>query len=121
MVTVLVVEDSFSQRQLLTNILEASNFQVATASDGKEALEYLAQFCPDLILLDIIMPNLNGYDVCRHLKKNPQTQNLPVIICSSKGEELDLYWGFKQGADAYLVKPFQPKTLVETVKQLTTA
>ena len=74
--------------------------------------------CPDLVVLDIVMPKMNGYEVCRKLKTDPKTQNVPVVMCSSKGEEFDRYWGMKQGADAYVVKPFQPKELVATVKQL---
>jgi twitching motility two-component system response regulator PilH len=61
---------------------------------------------------------MNGYEVCRKLKTDPKTQNVPVIMCSSKAEEFDRYWGMKQGADAYIVKPFQPKELVATIKQL---
>jgi twitching motility two-component system response regulator PilH len=83
-----------------------------------EALEYMQVSCPDIVVLDIVMPKMNGYEVCRKLKTDPKTQNVPVIMCSSKAEEFDRYWGMKQGADAYIVKPFQPKELVATIKQL---
>ncbi|MCG8361773.1 MAG: response regulator, partial [Pseudanabaenales cyanobacterium] len=67
---------------------------------------------------DIVMPKLNGYELCRWVKNNPATEDIPVVICSSKGEEFDRYWGMKQGADAYIAKPFHPTEMVETVKQL---
>jgi twitching motility two-component system response regulator PilH len=115
---VLIVEDSIAQREMITYLLKASGLTVAHASDGVEALETIQTVCPDLVVLDIVMPRMNGYEVCRRLKSDPTTQNVPVVMCSSKGEEFDRYWGMKQGADAYIAKPFQPTELVETVKQL---
>ncbi|KAB8332929.1 response regulator [Scytonema tolypothrichoides VB-61278] len=118
MSTVLIVEDSVTQREMITDLLKANGLTVTHASDGIEALEAIQIACPDLVVLDIVMPRMNGYEVCRRLKSNPKTQNLPVVICSSKGEQVDHYWGIKQGADAYIAKPFQPTELVETVKHL---
>jgi twitching motility two-component system response regulator PilH len=118
MSTVLVVEDSRTQRQMVTNLLCASKFTVAAAKDGIEALEQIHQVCPDVVVLDVVMPHLNGYEVCRRLKSNPVTKNVPVIMCSLKCTNADRYWAFKQGADAYIGKPFQPKELIETVQQL---
>ena len=115
---VLIVEDSIAQREMITYLLKASGLTVAHASDGVEALEAIQTACPDLVVLDVVMPRMNGYEVCRRLKSDPTTQNVPVVMCSSKGEEFDRYWGMKQGADAYITKPFQPTELVETVKQL---
>ena len=68
--------------------------------------------------MDIVMPRMNRYELCRRLKSDPKTQNVPVVTCSSKGEEFDRYWGMKQGADDYIAKPFQPVELIGTVKQL---
>jgi twitching motility two-component system response regulator PilH len=118
MSTVLVVEDSPTQRELIIDVLKGSGLTVMVANDGMEALQHMQMSCPDLVVLDIVMPKMNGYEVCRKLKTDPKTQNVPVVMCSSKGEEFDRYWGMKQGADAYIVKPFQPKELVATVKQL---
>lgn len=118
MSTVLVVEDSITQREMIRDLLRNSGLTVTVASDGVEALEQIQGNCPDLVILDIVMPRMNGYEVCRRLKSNPKTQNVPVVMCSSKGEESDRYWGMKQGADAYIAKPFQPTELVGTVKQL---
>ncbi|MEM9002117.1 MAG: response regulator [Cyanobacteria bacterium P01_F01_bin.86] len=116
---VLVVEDSIPQREMITELLRGSGLDVAAVSDGVEALEQIQSGRPpDLVVLDIVMPRMNGYEVCRRLKADPSTQNVPVILCSSKGEEFDRYWGMKQGADAYIAKPFQPTELVGTVKQL---
>ncbi|MEL6400319.1 MAG: response regulator [Cyanobacteria bacterium J06626_4] len=116
---VLVVEDSIPQREMITELLRGNGLQVAAATDGVEALAQIqAGEHPDLVVLDIVMPRMNGYEVCRRLKADPITQHVPVILCSSKGEEFDRYWGMKQGADAYIAKPFQPTELIGTVKQL---
>ncbi len=117
---VLVVEDSLPQREMITDLLRGSGLEVTSAGDGLEALEHIqaSGHPPDLVVLDIVMPRMNGYEFCRRLKADPSTQNVPVVMCSSKGEEFDRYWGMKQGADAYIAKPFQPTELVGTVKQL---
>lgn len=116
--TVLVVEDSLAQRELISNLLKNSGLNVIFAGDGVEALEQVESACPDLVVLDIILPRMNGYEVCRRLKSGESTQNLAVVMCSDKGERFDLYWGIKQGADAYISKPFQPQELVCTVRHL---
>ncbi len=118
MSTVLVVEDSVTQREMITDLLKGSGLSVSIATDGVEALEHIEGHRPDLVVLDIVMPRMNGYEVCRRIKADPKTQHVPVVMCSSKGEEFDRYWGMKQGADAYIAKPFQPTELVGTVKQL---
>jgi len=119
MSTVLVVEDSVTQREMITDLLKGSGLSVSIATDGVEALERFGEGQhPDLVVLDIVMPRMNGYEVCRRIKADPKTQHVPVVMCSSKGEEFDRYWGMKQGADAYIAKPFQPTELVGTVKQL---
>ncbi|MBW4466797.1 MAG: response regulator [Pegethrix bostrychoides GSE-TBD4-15B] len=118
MSTILVVEDSPAQRTMIADLLKGSGLEVTSVSDGVEALEQIQGNRPDLIVLDIVMPRMNGYEVCRRLKADPKTQHLPIVMCSSKGEEFDRYWGMKQGADAYIAKPFQPTELVGTVKQL---
>jgi len=108
---------------MISNLLRGSGLTVIEASDGVEALETIQRSLPegklpDLVVLDIVMPRMNGYEVCRRLKADPKTQHVPVVMCSSKGEEFDRYWGMKQGADAYVAKPFQPTELVGTVKQM---
>ncbi|OKH40944.1 two-component system response regulator [[Phormidium ambiguum] IAM M-71] len=118
MATVLVVEDNKAQREMISDLLIGMGLKVRVASDGVEALEQIDGNPPDLVVLDIIMPKMNGYEVCRRLKSDTKTQNLVVVMCSAKKEEFDRYWGMKQGADAYIAKPFHPQELVGTVKQL---
>ncbi len=115
---VLVVEDSPPQREMISALLKHSGMTVTSASDGVEALEQILEDCPDIVVLDIVMPRMNGYELCRRLKDNPKTKELPVVMCSTKGEEFDRYWGMRQGANAYIAKPFQPQELVSTVKKL---
>ncbi len=118
MVKVLIVDDSMTQRQLMSSTLEHSGHTVCIATDGIEALEQLQHLQPDIVVLDIIMPRMNGYEVCRSIKTNPKTQHVPVVICSSKTEEFDRYWGMKQGADAYLAKPFKAEEFLSTIENL---
>jgi twitching motility two-component system response regulator PilH len=115
---VLVVEDSPPQREMISSLLKDNGMNVTSASDGIEALEQIEQDRPDIVVLDIVMPRMNGYELCRRLKDNPTTKELPVVMCSTKGEEFDRYWGMRQGANAYIAKPFQPQELVGTVKKL---
>lgn len=115
---VLVVEDSPTQQQIILDLLKNSGLKVTIVQDGVEAIDRVQQFNPRLVILDIVMPRMNGYEVCRRLKSDPKTKDVPVILCSTKAEEFDRYWGMKQGADAYIVKPFQPVELLGTIKQL---
>ena len=105
---------------MIADLLKDSGLSasVVSVSDGVEALEQIRNQRPDLVVLDIVMPRMNGYEVCRQIKTDPKTQDVPVVMCSSKGEEFDIYWGMKQGADAYISKPFEPDELIGTVKQL---
>lgn len=118
MSTVLIVDDSSALREMIAGLLIQAGMTIVEAKDGIEAQKKLATTRPDLVVLDIVMPNMNGYELCRWIKNNPGTQDVPVVICSSKGEEYDRYWGMKQGADAYIAKPFRPDEMIETVKQL---
>jgi len=118
MSTVLIVDDSSTLREMISGLLIKSGMTVAEANDGVEAQAILEADPPDLVILDIVMPNMNGYELCRWAKNNPSTKDIPIVICSSKGEEFDRHWGMKQGADAYIAKPFRPSEMVETVKQL---
>ena len=118
MSTILVVEDSRTQRCIISQWLASKNFTVTSAKDGVEAIQKIKKERPDAIILDIIMPKLNGYELCRKLKSHPATKDIQVILCSSKSTEIDRYWGLKQGADAYLVKPFKAHELISTVQHL---
>jgi twitching motility two-component system response regulator PilH len=118
MSTVLVVDDQHSHREMISSLLKGIGIKVIEASGGAEALDMIEATPPDLIILDIVMPGVNGFEVCRQVKGNPATKDLPVVFCSIKGEEFDRYWGLKQGADAYIAKPFEPRELVKTIQQL---
>jgi twitching motility two-component system response regulator PilH len=116
--TVLIVDDSQTLRQMLSEILQGSGLVVVEAVNGAEAKEKIQTKAPDLVITDLIMPQMNGYELCRWIKTEPTTQGIPVLMCSTKSEEFDRYWGMKQGADAYITKPFHPKDLLTAVKQL---
>ncbi|NER23836.1 MAG: response regulator [Symploca sp. SIO1B1] len=117
MSTVLVVEDSPTQQRMIAELLIKDGISVVVADDGLKALERVKEQNLDLVVLDIVLPKMNGYEVCRRIKSNSETQNLAVLMCSAKKEEFDRYWGMKQGADAYIVKPFQPQELLVKVRQ----
>lgn len=118
MSTVLIVDDSQTLRQMLSELLLSSGLKVIEATNGIEAKQQIQTSAPDLVITDLIMPGMNGYELCRWIKNEPATQRIPVLICSTKSEEFDRYWGMKQGADAYITKPFHPPELLKTVKQL---
>ena len=115
---VLVVDDSALAREMLVSELRRSGFQIDTAIDGADAKTKIEMDPPILVITDLIMPNVNGYELCRWIKTNPKTVKLPVIMCSTKSEDFDRYWGMKQGADAYITKPYQPKDMINAVKYL---
>ncbi len=118
MSTVLIVDDSHTLRQMIAEILQSSGLVVIEAVNGVEAKEKIQNEAPDLVITDLIMPLMNGYELCRWIKTDPTTHSIPVLMCSTKSEEFDRYWGMKQGADAYMTKPFHPQDLVRAVKQL---
>jgi twitching motility two-component system response regulator PilH len=103
---------------MVSGILKNNGLTVVEASNGLEAKEQIESSLPDLVITDLIMPGMNGYELCRWLKNNPSSKGIPVVMCTSKNEEFDRYWGMKQGADAYIAKPFHVSELLETVKQL---
>jgi len=112
---ILVVDDSPTELRLLTAPLKTKGYTVITAVDGEEAIQKACTLLPRLMLLDVIMPKKNGFQVCRQLKTSPETKDIKIIIISSKSQESDKFWGMKQGADEYMVKPFDEKTLLSTV------
>jgi twitching motility two-component system response regulator PilH len=116
--TILVVEDSPTERRLVGAALRREGYRVVTAGDGEEALARTAAESPDLVLLDIILPKMNGYQVCRALKGSARTQDIKILMLSSKAQESDRFWGLKQGADDYLTKPFVEAELLEAVRAL---
>ncbi|HBD92446.1 MAG: phosphate regulon transcriptional regulatory protein PhoB [Rhodobacteraceae bacterium GWE1_64_9] len=104
--TVLLVEDEPAQREVLAYNLEAEGFAVTQAGDGEEALMLVDEAAPDIIILDWMMPNLSGIEVCRRLKMRPETRGIPIILLSARAEEVDRVRGLETGADDYVVKPY---------------
>ncbi len=118
MATVLLVEDQRTQRELMAATLSQDGLKVITAADGREALQKLQETRPDVVVLDVVMPNMNGYEVLREIRKHPDLAKLPVVVCSVKGEQFDKHWAERLGSNAYVVKPFEPQVLVGTVRSL---
>ena len=115
---ILVVDDEIYIVHILDFSLGMKGYEVITALDGEAALEKLKTERPDLIVLDIMMPKLDGYEVCKAIKANPDTAHIPVILLSAKGRNVDQKMGFDVGADDYITKPFSPRKLVERINQL---
>ncbi|MEM7793286.1 MAG: response regulator [Cyanobacteria bacterium P01_C01_bin.118] len=116
--TALVVDDSKTILEMLAKCLNQDGLTVITASNGAEALAQLDAQIPDIIVLDIVLPDRSGFELCRDLKAEATTSSIPIIICSTKDTDMDKFWGKKQGADAYLTKPIDQSELSKTVKQL---
>lgn len=115
---VLVVDDEVNITQILEFSIGAEGFDVITAQNGEEAIEKARREQPDLIILDIMMPKIDGYEACRILKANPLTRNIPVVLLTAKGRDIDKRLGTEVGATDYIVKPFSPNRLVERINQL---
>jgi twitching motility two-component system response regulator PilH len=116
--TILVVDDSPTQMKLMTTALQGKGYKIITAVDGEEALEKANKEQPDLMLLDVILPKKNGFQVCRQLKTAPDTKAIKVILVTTKSQDTDRFWGLKQGADEYITKPFEDAELQQMVAKL---
>jgi twitching motility two-component system response regulator PilH len=117
MAKILIADDSQAELQIFRQALSSTGHTVVTVMDGEAAEEKVRAEKIDLIILDVIMPKKNGFQVCRDIKSNEQFKNIPIIMVTSKDQESDKFWGMKQGADEYLTKPFKPEDLVRTVKK----
>lgn len=118
MAKVMVVDDAQSDLRLMESILQSGGHQVVSYGDGMQLEERLAAEQPDVLLLDIVMPNRNGYEILRALKKDERTRHTPVVLVSSRNQESDRVWGKRQGADEYVMKPFTAEQLLGVVKRL---
>jgi two-component system phosphate regulon response regulator PhoB len=116
--TILVVEDDVDILQLVAHNLTAADFDVLTAQEGYEALSLAKKHLPQLVILDIMLPGLDGFEVCKELKRSPATKNIPILMLTAKGEEVDRIVGLELGADDYVVKPFSPRELVLRVRAI---
>lgn len=118
MAKILVVDDSPTHAANAKKILEGAGHAVMTADDGSAGIELAKSEKPDLILMDVVMPDLNGFQATRKLTQDPDTSHIPVIMLTTKDQETDKVWGERQGAKAYLVKPAEEKILLSTVDSL---
>jgi len=115
MVNILIIDDSPTEVYKLTTILEQNNYSVQVASSGEEGLKVAQVTRPNLILMDVVMPGVNGFQATRQLSRNAVTKDIPVIIVSTKDQDTDKVWGMRQGARAYLVKPVVESQLLKAV------
>jgi DNA-binding response OmpR family regulator len=116
---VLVIDDDPDQRRFLERVLQGSGYRVMAAPDGEAGIVAASTQRPDLIILDVMMPRLNGFQTCRRLKSDPATANCPVLILTAKDQPADEFWATEVGADAFLNKPIDLPVLLETVRTLT--
>ena len=117
MAKVMVVDDAYSDLQVMESILRSAGHEVVTYLDGEHLEEKIVVERPDVLLLDIVMPKRNGFDVLRGLRKDQRTKQKHVVVVSSKNQESDRLWGLKQGADEYLPKPFTAEQLLTAVRR----
>ena len=115
MARILIVDDSPSQLMGIRRIVEKLGHEALTAEDGAAGVEAAKRHLPDLILMDVVMPNLNGFQATRSLTRDPATRHIPVILVTTKDQETDRVWGMRQGARAYLTKPFSEAELSEMI------
>jgi twitching motility two-component system response regulator PilH len=113
---ILLVDDSKTELHVLSELLVKKGYQVRTAENGEEALRRLQEEKPDLILMDVVMPGQNGFQLTRAITRDPLFASVPVIICTSKNQETDRVWGMRQGAKDYVVKPVNPEELLSKIK-----
>ncbi len=115
---ILIVDDSRTELEFARNILIQNAFTTLLAENGAEAIEIAQRERPDAILMDVVMPGMNGFQATRKLSKDPATTDIPVVIVSTKGQATDKIWAKRQGAKAYLTKPVDPALLIETLEQV---
>ncbi|KJS33643.1 MAG: chemotaxis protein CheY [Desulfatitalea sp. BRH_c12] len=115
---ILIVEDSPTSMLQITTILQKRGYDLMYAVDGEEALQKAVAYVPNLIVLDVILPKKNGFQVCRQLKNTPGMQGIKILMLTSKTQQSDRFWGLKQGADDYMTKPFEANDLLKKVNEL---
>jgi len=116
--TILVVDDSPTEVHIFKRILEKQGYRILVAKDGREGVEIAKQSLPNLIIMDVVMPVLNGFQATRQLKNNEETARIPVLMVTTKDQQTDINWGMRQGANEYLVKPVAPADLLNKIRTL---
>jgi len=117
MKTILIVDDMQSQLDLMAQYLTTAGYSIITATNGEEAIEKTLQNKPDAIVTDWMMPKIGGLDICRKLKKNPETAKIPIVACTAKNRDVDRLWAKKQGISAYVTKPCTQQELVSALQE----
>lgn len=115
---ILIVDDSATERHVLTTLLEGKGYSIVTANNGEEGVAAAKRELPDLILMDVVMPGMNGYQATRTISRDEATKHIPVIMCTSKDQETDKIWGMRQGALDYMVKPVDGAALLAKLATL---
>lgn len=115
---ILIVDDSKTEQIYLSEILHSAGYHCQIANDGEEALNKIAFSAPDLILMDVVMPGQNGFQLTRLINKDPKYAQIPILLCTSKDQATDKMWGLRQGAREYLVKPVQKEALLSAIEAL---
>lgn len=116
--TIMIVDDSPTERAVMERMLRKGGYEVVMVASGEAAVERSAAELPDLILMDVVMPGLNGFQATRLITHEERTKHIPVVICSTKDADTDVIWGLRQGAKDYLVKPLNERELLEKVRLL---
>ena len=112
---ILIVDDSPTERHVLNDMLTKAGYEVSTSDNGEDAILKAKSLKPDLILMDVVMPGLNGFQATRAISRDPETRTIPIILCTSKSQETDKIWGMRQGARDYIVKPVNRDELLEKI------
>jgi twitching motility two-component system response regulator PilH len=115
---ILIVDDSATERHMLKDLLTKAGYDVVASDNGEDAIIKARQVKPDLILMDVVMPGLNGFQATRAISRDPETRSIPVIMCTSKSQETDKIWGLRQGARDYVVKPVVREELLAKILSL---
>jgi len=115
---ILIVDDSPTERHYLSEMLTKGGFEVMTSDSGEDAVVKAKALHPDLILMDVVMPGMNGFQATRAITRDDATRNIPVLICTTKSQETDRIWGLRQGARDYMVKPIQSEALLKKIESM---
>ena len=116
MTTILIVEDTLSQAEMIGSALRKRGYTTVAVSSSEDARNQIKQKQPDAIVMDVVLPGISGFELCREIKEDPATQHIPIVLCSTKDSEMDKFWGIKQGASSYLTKPIDAEALLRAVQ-----
>jgi two-component system, chemotaxis family, response regulator PixH len=118
MTTILIIEDMMSQAEIIANTLRKGGYHTVAATSSEDAKKQIQEQQPDGIVLDVVLPGLSGFELCRELKEDEATKHIPIVLCSTKNSEMDKFWGIKQGASSYLTKPIDADALLRAVQAM---